>query len=70
MNDLITNHDLKPISTWWKRYRIMPDTWGGFQAEVWTIWWPFWRQIGFTNIHRTEEEAEAFVRRHANPRLL
>lgn len=58
------------LSTWYRKYRVVPDNYAGWQAEVWTIWLPVWRQIGFTNTHSTEQAAIDFARRHGSPRML
>jgi len=46
-----------------KRYRIVPDDYCGYEAQQWVWYWPFWRQINFTNTHRTVEEAKMFIDR-------
>jgi hypothetical protein len=59
-----------PLSKWWRKYRIMPDIFGGYQVEVWKIWFPFWVQVGFVNTHCTREAAVKFATRHARPDVL
>ncbi len=49
------------ISTFWKRYRIYPDQWAGYEVRVWRIWWPFWVLMGFANTFETAEKAEAYA---------
>ena len=46
-----------------KKYRIVTDRFAGFEVQVWGRWWwfPFWRQVGFTNTHGTIEEAKRFI---------
>lgn len=47
------------------KYRIVTDTYCGYevQAKVW--YWPFWYQVNFTNTHRTIEKAEEYAKQHA-----
>ena len=47
--------------TKYKKYRIVRDNFAGYEAQVWTIWWPFWCQLGFTNTHRTVEAAKEYI---------
>ena len=49
-----------------KRYRIMYDNYSGYEAQVWSLWRPYWRMIG-TNTFRSIEDAEAFIHRSHNP---
>lgn len=50
-------------------YRIVTDHWLGYEVQSWRWWWPIWMQCfgphGFTNTHRTIQEAEAFARQKA-----
>lgn len=45
-----------------KKYRIVTDTYSGYSAEVWRLWWPFWVEIGCKTFP-TEERAEAYIRK-------
>ncbi len=44
-----------------KKFRIVSDSYSGYECQIWRIWWPFWVQMGFTNTHRTLEEAKKFI---------
>lgn len=48
-------------------YRIVTDSYNGFEVQVRRWWWPFWSQADFCNTHTTIENAEAFARRLARP---
>lgn len=58
------------LSTWWRRYRIMPDSYGGHEVQVWRIWLPIWLQLGFVNTFHSREDAVKFATRHAKPDVL
>ena len=49
------------------RYRIVEDTFLGYEAQVKFWWFPLmWFQMGSpVNTHRTVEAAEAYIRRRA-----
>ena len=47
------------------RYRIVRDSYAGYEVQVWRWWFPFWRQVGFCNTHPTPERAEDWLRRRA-----
>ena len=44
-----------------KKYRIVKDTYAGYECQIWRLWWPFWCQMNFTNTHRTIEQAKDFI---------
>lgn len=51
------------------RYRIVTDSYLGFEVQIKRWWFPFWVQCGgFTgcNTHMSIEAAEAYARRHAD----
>lgn len=48
-----------------KRIRIVTDSYGGFEVQVWRWWWPFWVQFGGINTHRSLESARLYARRIA-----
>lgn len=52
------------LSTWYRRYRIYHDSWSGYEACVWTLWWPFWRQCFGSNTHKTTKDAFQCAKRH------
>ena len=58
------------LSTFLKRYRIMPDSFSGYEVQVWRIWFPFWVQMHWTNTHSTEEDALRYAKSYASPTLL
>lgn len=43
------------------KYRIVKDCFAGYEAQIKTWWWPFWRQKGFTNTFSTIEAARYFA---------
>ena len=43
------------------RYRIVRDSYNGFECQKWRIWFPFWIQMGFTNTHPTLEKAINYI---------
>jgi len=45
-----------------KKYRIVRDTFSGYEAQVWRVWFPFWVQLGGTNTHATDEKAEEYIK--------
>lgn len=57
-----------------KRYRIVADTYCGYEVQYKLPWWPFWLQCGSdggwgTNTHGSLEKAEAFAVYHQRPVL-
>lgn len=43
------------------KYRIVRDSYLGYEVQVKTWWWPFWCQKGFTNTWKSIEEARAYA---------
>lgn len=51
------------------KYRIIKDSYNGYEAQVKHWWFPFWVQIwrvGFVNSCSSVEEAEKLCRGHAS----
>lgn len=52
-----------------KRYRIVTDSYAGFEVQAKRSWFPIWLQCSgrfcCINTHPTVEKAEQFARRHA-----
>jgi hypothetical protein len=46
-------------------YRIVRDTYSGYEVQIRRWWFPIWLQIGI-NTHVSEERAEVFAKVHAN----
>jgi hypothetical protein len=46
-----------------KKYRVVRDLYLGYECQIWRLWWPFWCQMGFTNTHRSLEEAKEYIRK-------
>lgn len=44
------------------RYRIIRDSYLGYECQKWRLWFPFWQMMGFTNTHRTIEEAVRYIK--------
>lgn len=50
-------------SSWFgRRYRIVRDSYAGYEVQVWRWYWPFWSELNFCNTHFTVEEAEEYAR--------
>lgn len=47
-------------------YRIVADSYLGFEVQIRRWWWPFWAEVGLCNTHSTLEKAEAYALHHAN----
>jgi hypothetical protein len=46
-----------------KKYRVVSDMFAGYEVQT-RIWWlPFWRQHGYTNTHRTIEDAIEYIKK-------
>jgi hypothetical protein len=45
------------------KYRIVRDTYAGYEVQAWRWWWPFWMQCGI-NTHLSVEEAKEWASRH------
>ena len=46
------------------KYRIVADTWLGFEAQFRWSWFPFWMQCYGSNTSSTLAGAEDILRRH------
>ena len=44
------------------RFRIIKDTYCGYECQIWRLWFPFWVQMNISNTHRTIEEAKEFIK--------
>ena len=42
------------------RYRIVGDTWAGYEVQRLLWWWPFWHMPP-TNTHSTIEKAQDYI---------
>jgi hypothetical protein len=47
-------------------YRIMRDSYAGYEVQFKPRFWPFWMQCFGCNTHRSIESAKAAAIRHAN----
>lgn len=50
-------------------YRIVRDSFQGYEVQRRPRWWPFWHQVDHVrgvNTFATKEAAEAFARRYAS----
>lgn len=57
-------HGSASPSTWYRKYRIVQDSFAGYEVQCWRIWWPIWMQ-GKTNTHSTLERARQYAHYHA-----
>lgn len=48
------------LSTWWRKFRIVPDRYAGYEVQTWYIWWPVWSEHN-TNTHMTVEDATEYA---------
>ncbi len=46
-------------------YRIVRDSYSGYEVQVREWWWPFWKQFGGTNTHRTLNAAKDYMKKGA-----
>lgn len=47
------------------KYRIVRDSWLGFEVQIWRWWWPFWTDHfngKITNTFATVDRAEEFIK--------
>lgn len=49
-----------------KRYRIVRDSYAGFEVQIWRIWFPFYVMVGYSNTHISVEKAKEFIEGHKN----
>lgn len=52
------------------KYRIVTDSYLGYEVQVWRWWLPVWVQAGFSNTHSTIDRAKQFAERHAKGRMV
>jgi hypothetical protein len=45
------------------KYRIKTDVISVYACEKWCIWWPFWYEFGWPNIHFSIESAVKHIER-------
>ncbi len=43
------------------KYRVVTDTYLGYEVQIWRLWFPFWVQCGFCNTHHSIEKAKEFI---------
>lgn len=48
------------------KYRIVADSFAGYEVQIKQWWSPFWFQIGI-NTFTSVEKAQNFIERHKNP---
>lgn len=48
------------------RYRIVVDSFAGYEVQIKRWYIPIYSQLQFSNTHRTIEEATEFAKKHAN----
>lgn len=53
------------LSTWWRKFRIVADTYAGYEVQTWYIWWPFYTQY-HTNTWSTVERTPMYAEYLAN----
>lgn len=46
------------------KYRIVRDSYCGFEVQVWRWWYPFWRQCYGSNTLPSLHEARRLAKRH------
>jgi hypothetical protein len=44
------------------QYRIVRDTYAGYEVQVRRWWFPLWVPLGFSNTHTSIERAEAWMK--------
>jgi len=54
-----------------RKYRIVRDSYSGYECQIWRIWFPFWIQMSGKhfniNTHESIEDAKNFIENHKNP---
>lgn len=43
------------------KYRIVRDTYSGYECQIWRFWFPFWTELGHENTHKTIYDAEEYI---------
>lgn len=46
------------------KYRIIKDSYSGFEVQIWKLWFPFWIQCNWVNTHSSIERAKNFIEIH------
>ena len=46
-----------------KKYRIVYDTYCGYECQVWRWWFPFWCEMGISNTHTDIESAKEYIKK-------
>ena len=47
-----------------KRFRIVGDSFAGYECQIWRLWWPFWTQMDWVNTHGSIERAKKYIENH------
>jgi len=55
------------LSTRWRKVRIHMNNYGGYEVQVWRVWFPFWVQLGRVNFQTVERAREYALRHHDMP---
>lgn len=45
-----------------KKYRIVKDSFSGYECQGWKLWYPFWVQMGGVNTHKNIDDAKEYIR--------
>jgi len=45
-----------------KKYRIIKDSFAGYECQVKYPYWPFWIQMDITNTHSSLESAKQYIK--------
>jgi hypothetical protein len=48
------------------KYRIVTDSYLGYEVQSKRWWFPFWIQTGLGNTHRTIDSARSYIERRTN----
>lgn len=57
------------LSTWWRKFRIVPDRYAGYEVQTWYIWWPFYTEYRI-NTWATVECATEYAEYLANKHII
>lgn len=52
------------------RYRIVRDSYAGYECQKWRLYLPFWEQMCFCNTHRKLDDAVKFCWDNGNSVVL
>lgn len=50
------------------KYRIVTDNYAGFEVQIKVWYWPFWRQLNFSNTHFSIEQASQYIEKDKKDR--